>query len=174
MPGSGKTWLSQRLAKELGYALWSRDALKEAMYDALPKPVDVDDLSWSREIGAAAFAVFLRLAPALGPRLILDAHFQARFGGHDDVRALDPRATQIFLHASLDVILQRAHDRRPAQHPSHQVYPLPSMADIEGAASVFRPLDVDGPLLEIDTSSPVDVDEVAAWVRQQSFPTPRP
>jgi hypothetical protein len=41
------------------------------------------------------------------------------------------------------------------------------MSDIEAAVGFFQPLDIDGPLLELDTAESVDVDQVAAWVRDQ-------
>ncbi len=164
MPGAGKTWLSRRLTNALGYGLLSRDEIKEAMYDALAKPPDVEELDWSRSVGTAAFSVFLRIAGGLGPHLILDAHFQQRFGGADDVRALAPHATQLFVHAPLEVVRQRHESRLSERHVAHRSYPLPTLGDLEAAAAFFAPLDLDGPLLEIDTSLPVDVDGVAAWV----------
>jgi predicted kinase len=172
MPGVGKTWLSRQLATTLSYGLLSRDEIKEAMYDALAKPPEVEELDWSRSVGAAAFSVFLRIAGRLGPRLILDAHFQQRFGGAEDVLALAPGATQLFLHAPLEVVRQRHEARLNERHAAHRSYPLPTLADLEAAAPHFAPLDLGGPLLEIDTSLPVDVADVAAWVRSHG-PHPR-
>jgi len=167
-PGAGKTWLSSRLAPLLGYPLLSRDAIKEAMYDAIVKPDGIDDLAWSREVGAAAFRVFLDLIPSLGPKLVIDAHFQARFGANEDLRKLDPCATQVFVRAPAEVIVRRFRERMPSQHACHRPYPLPTVEQIEPYMQHFGVLDLDGPVLEIDTSEAVDVEDVARWVREHA------
>ena len=51
-PGSGKTTLAVPLAAELGFALLSKDRIKETLHDALGAPVS--DLAWSSRLGAAA------------------------------------------------------------------------------------------------------------------------
>jgi predicted kinase len=41
-PGSGKTTLATRLSQDLGLPMLDRDALKEALADAIGHPADVD------------------------------------------------------------------------------------------------------------------------------------
>ena len=49
-PGAGKTSLAGPLAAELGYALITKDTIKETLHDALGAP-DAD-LAWSRRLAA--------------------------------------------------------------------------------------------------------------------------
>ena len=52
-PGSGKTTLAARLATDLRLPLLTKDAIKEALLDAVAAP----GRARPRELGAAAFAV---------------------------------------------------------------------------------------------------------------------
>ena len=133
-----------------------------------PLSADLTPLEWSNQLGDAAFATFLDLARSLGPRLVLDAHFQARFGGHADVAALSMKPTQIFCHAPTTVVLRRHHERFDGRHPAHQVHGLPTIDDISAAEPFFSPLDIAGPVRVIDTSLNIDLDGLAAWVLDQA------
>jgi len=72
-PGAGKTSLAVPLAAELGYALISKDIIKEALHDALGAP-DAD-LVWSRRLGGAAMELLWTLA-ARAPEVVLEANFR--------------------------------------------------------------------------------------------------
>ena len=168
MPGAGKTWLSEQLSPKVGYPLLSRDRILASLYDALPVPEELPPSEWSLALGTAAFSVFLDLARWLGPRLILDAHFQARFGGDADIKALSESASQIHLRATDEVILRRHHDRYSSRRAAHQVRPLPTLDEVASAQRFFGPLELGGPLLELDTSDGIDVDAVAEWVRSSA------
>jgi adenylylsulfate kinase-like enzyme len=51
-PGSGKTSLAAPLATELGYALLTKDRIKETLHNAFGAPQP--DRAWSRRLGGAA------------------------------------------------------------------------------------------------------------------------
>lgn len=140
MPGAGKTWLSERLAPKVGYPLLSRDLILASLYETLPAPRELAPAEWSLTLGTAAFSVFLELAGWLGPRLILDAHFQSRFGGAANIRKLSESATQIYLHAPDEVILQRHHDRYDRRRAAHRARPLPTLQDVRAGQKFFAPL----------------------------------
>jgi predicted kinase len=57
-PGSGKTSLAVPLAAELGWALLTKDRIKETLHDALEPPEP--DREWSRRLGATAMAEYDR------------------------------------------------------------------------------------------------------------------
>jgi predicted kinase len=59
-PGAGKTSLAGPLAAELGYALITKDTIKETLHDALGAPGA--DLAWSRRLGGAAMELLWTLA----------------------------------------------------------------------------------------------------------------
>src|SRR5258708_16229188 len=72
-PGSGKTSLAGPLAAELGFALLSKDRIKETLHDALGAPAP--DLAWSRRLGAAAMELLWALAAA-APAVVLEPNFR--------------------------------------------------------------------------------------------------
>jgi hypothetical protein len=72
-PGSGKTSLAVPLAAELGYALLTKDRIKETLHDAFGAPVA--DLAWSRRLGAAAMELLWALA-ADAPAVVIEANFR--------------------------------------------------------------------------------------------------
>jgi hypothetical protein len=73
-PGSGKTSLAVPLAAELGYALLSKDRIKETLYDALGAPAP--DRAWSRMLGGAAMELLWALA-ADAPAAVIEANFRS-------------------------------------------------------------------------------------------------
>ncbi len=72
-PGSGKTSLAVPLAAELGYALLTKDRIKETLHDALGAPEP--DLAWSRRLGGAAMEL-LRALAANAPAVVIEANFR--------------------------------------------------------------------------------------------------
>ena len=64
-PGAGKTSLAIPLAAELGYALITKDRIKETLHDALGAPEP--DLAWSRKLGGAAMELLWTLAAGPPP-----------------------------------------------------------------------------------------------------------
>ncbi len=57
-PGSGKTTVARGLARGLGFPLFSKDTIKEALLSAM----DVPDVEASRRVGRAAIATLMALA----------------------------------------------------------------------------------------------------------------
>src|SRR6202020_3409585 len=74
-PGAGKTSLAGPLAAELGYALITKDTIKETLHDALGAPEA--DLAWSRRLGGAAMELLWALA-ADAPAVVIEANFRPR------------------------------------------------------------------------------------------------
>ncbi|MGC2007787.1 AAA family ATPase, partial [Trebonia sp.] len=72
-PGAGKSSLAGPLAAELGFALLTKDTLKETLHDALGAPEP--DLAWSRRLGGAAMELLWRLA-ADAPAVVIEANFR--------------------------------------------------------------------------------------------------
>lgn len=73
LSGSGKTWLAQALARELGLPYLAKDVAKEALFDSL----GWSDRAWSRRLSGAAHAVLNPVIEQLlehGPGLVLDAN----------------------------------------------------------------------------------------------------
>lgn len=152
-PGSGKTTLSRALAGELDLPLLSKDQVKEALMDALGASADVEE---SRRLGRAA--VFAVLAAARGcPGAVIDSTWYPYAG--DLARALPGPVVEVRCRVRLATAQDRYAARtRDARHLDDRR----SSSELWGGE--VAPLGL-GPVLDVDTSGPVDVAEVAMSCR---------
>ena len=152
-PGSGKTTLSRALAAELPMPLLSKDEVKEALMDALGAPSDVEE---SRRLGRAA--VFAVLAAARGCHgAVVDSTW------YPYAEALARELPGPVVELRCRVPLATAQDRyaartRDERHLDGRRWSSELWGD------EVAPLGL-GPVLDVDTSGPVDVVEVAAACR---------
>jgi predicted kinase len=153
-PGAGKSTLARPLAAQLGLPLIAKDVIKEALAIVLP-PADVPE---SRRLGHATYEVMFALA-ADAPSAVLESNF----GRQATPRVLEICAhpIEVFCKCPSEEIMRRYESR--IRGPPH----FDAERADEVRASVYgenRPLALGGPLLEVDTTQPVDVQAVAAWV----------
>ena len=156
-PGAGKTSLAAALAAELGYALLTKDLIKETLHDALGAPEP--DLAWSRSLGGAAMELLWTLAARSADVLI-----EANFRPHSDyersrLTALGGRPVEV--HCACPAELAAARYNTRTRHPVHHLV----HASVEALAEWDRPVGI-GSLVTVDTTTPVDVVAVAAQVRR--------
>ncbi len=159
-PGAGKTTLAEALAAELGFALFAKDRIKEILHDTLGEEAD---LAWSRRLGAATMEMLWALA-ACAPAVVLEANFWAGDPRHQ-ARADALGATLVEVHCvcPLQECLRRYAERAPSRHVVH-VDRDAKRAAAEGFERAARPLRL-GPVIEVDTTRPVDIQALAERVR---------
>ena len=158
LPGSGKSTLAPPLAAALGLPLLARDSIKETLWDAL----GAGDLAWSRKLGAASAEVFWRLATE-ARSAVLDNFFHRAFSHRID--ALEGPTLEVHCDIPPELARDRYLSRR--RHPCH--------FDLTYGAEMFdewirtgdaAALSLPGtPVLAVDTSRDVDIDEIVAWIR---------
>lgn len=153
-PGSGKTTLAGALAPQLGLPLIAKDAIKEALADALGQPADVEQ---SRRLGRAAVRVMLRVA-ADCPGAVLDSTWFPEV--RPLVEQLPGPLVEVRCVVSLDVARSRYDARAATRHPGH-LDRLRTEQELWGSPS--EPLGV-GPVVRVDTDGPVETADVAAKV----------
>jgi predicted kinase len=160
-PASGKTTLARAISAELGWPLFEKDAVKETLFDEL----GTGDREWSRRLGRATAALLLLLAEVeidAGRSAVIEANFRPA-GIGDRFAGLTPRARVVQVVCSVDpVVLEERYRERAAQrHPGHLDTNAETLeavlADVREGR--YGPLPVDGPVLEVDTTS-VDGDVV--------------
>jgi gluconate kinase len=154
--GSGKSSLARPLARELRLPLIEKDVIKEALAVVLP-PGDVAE---SQRLGAASYEVMYALARH-APAVILESNVPPE--AVPRLRELCPTPIELFCKCPSDEVMRRYEariGRRGNVHfDSERLDELRSRLSTEN-----RPLGLGGPLLEVDTTQPVDVSAVAAWV----------
>jgi predicted kinase len=149
--------LATALAPALRLPLISKDDIKEALTDSLDGPAG--DLSWSRRVGAAAWAVLWRLAERC-PSAVVEANF--RPGSADEqerLRRLNATIVEIYCRCPADEVARRFAERAPTAHPAHPLTELTA----EMIAEFDRPMAV-AEVIEVDTTKPVALDELAGRI----------
>ncbi len=162
-PASGKTTVARPLARLLGFALLSKDDLKESLYKSLGGKRG--DLEFSGRVGAAAMDLLWVLARHC-PAVVLEANFRTRSPGERaQLAALEGAIVEVYCRVPLEEASRRFAERAREErnHPAHAlVEMLP-----ERMCKYAEPFAM-SPVIEVDTTLPVDVaalaDEVrAAW-----------
>jgi len=163
-PGVGKTTIARPLARELGMPLFAKDSIKERMHDVLMETGPVEP-GWSQRLGATASEMLWLLAHD-APACVLESNF---WNGHERqnaaLRELSENGTLVELYctAPREEIIRRFRARtatgeRHAVHPDHEFTPD------HWERNFSKPIGI-GHVIEVDTTTPVDIPHVAAAVR---------
>jgi hypothetical protein len=148
--------LARPLARELALPLIAKGVIKEALAVVLP-PAGVPD---SVRLGHATYEVMFALA-ADAPAVVLESNFNQT--ARERILRISSRPIEVFCNCPSDEVMRRYESRvgtRGAPHfDAERVEELRARIEDEN-----RPLALGGSLLEVDTTTPVDVAAVAAWV----------
>ena len=159
-PGAGKTTLAEALAAELGFALFAKDHIKEMLHDTLGAD---PDLAWSRRLGGAAMELLWALA-GCAPTAVLEANFWPDDPRHEaHALALGTVPVEVHCVCPLAECRRRYAERAPSRHAVH-VDRDPARSALASFERSARPLAL-GPVVEVDTSRPVDIGALAVRVR---------
>lgn len=157
-PGSGKTTLAGSLSIALGLPLFSKDAVKETLLDAL----GFADRAESRRIGAASGEVLWTLVRDCPTPVIIDSWLAPSI--RDMVRegvtrgAID-RVVEVWCSCAPQENMRRYAERR--RHPGHFDEAL--LPDFHAVLDTAEPLAL-GPVIRVPTDDLVDVGRLIAQV----------
>ncbi|MFB9309893.1 putative kinase [Agromyces hippuratus] len=163
VPGAGKTTLAGSLARELAVPLIAKDAIKEALSDAMNGSLPTSQL------GAVAAENVWAIARMLSGTVIVESFWAA---GRDDshfrrgFEALAaPRGVEIWCHTSHDVARERflTRDRHAAHSDAGR---LPEWELLSSSAAPITGL----PVMSVETTTAVDVPLLAATLREHIAP----
>jgi thymidylate kinase len=160
LAASGKTSLAEPLAQALGLPLISKDAIKEALFEA----VGYGGLSQSKTVSRAADAAMVRIAQDF-EGAVLDNFWYGETV--DELLAPLPRPiVEVFCRCDPEVAYERFRGR--VRYPGHAD---PERNPDSVRAAFFTrakklPLRTLGPIVEVNTERPLDVALVATRVAE--------
>ena len=165
-PASGKTTLARPLAERLGFALLTKDDIKESLFTALDGPPG--DLAFSRKIGDAAMEILWTLAPHC-PEVVLEANFRTKNNNerHKFAALLaypGTQAVEVYCRVPREEASRRFADRARHQrhHPAHALMEMSPnrIAEYEEPFALT-------PVIEVDTTMPLDLAALVSRIEAQ-------
>lgn len=150
-PGSGKTTIAAELAEALGLPLLAKDTIKESLAVAL----DITDVDASRRLGRAAIQLIYVLAGA-SRGAVLEGPFLRSFA-MGELASLDGDVVEVFLRCPPDELRRRYRGR--ARHACH--FDDVRTDDDLWNEDTLEPVAGGWPVIEIDSSAPIDVGALA-------------
>jgi predicted kinase len=162
-PASGKSTLAPVLARELGLPLVAKDTIKDALMAVLPVP----DVVTSQQFGRAAVAAMLAVAAESSVGAVIESNFY-RSVAMDNLGRLPGDIVEVFCRCDRAVAEARYRARAGTRHAGH--FDDARTDDELWNDEVTQPVAGGWPVLEVDTTRPVDVAEVVAFVRSRAVP----
>jgi predicted kinase len=155
LPASGKTTVAHQVARHLGLPVFGKDDFKEILFDTL----GWKDRQWSRRLSQSCHRLLecvVETEVVAGRSLIVESNFPAHAAQQlNRLRELVPyHAVQLQCVAKGEVLLDRFQRRSHSRdrHPGH----VDSVLENELRPSLLRgrpdPLNIPGPVLEVDTT----------------------
>jgi len=160
-PGAGKTTVAQPLAEALGFALLSKDQIKEALFDALEGRAD--DLAESRKFSDAAMEVMWALATQC-PQVVLEANFRPHSAHERErIESLRGQIIEVYCCCPPEELARRFADRAvsPIHHPAHALKSLSPelLSEYDGPVGI-------GTVISIDTTRPVSTEDLVRRIQE--------
>jgi predicted kinase len=156
-PASGKTTLARALAPALGLPLIAKDTIKQALMTMLP----VRDVPASAAIGAASVAALLAVA-AEAPGAVLESVWR-RSRAAAELAGLPGSVVEVFCRCDQAVAAQRYASRADSRAAGH--FDAERTAGELWNDEVARPVAGGWPVIEVDTSAPVDIGPLLTRLR---------
>ena len=160
-PTTGKTTIGVRLAESLGIPYFSKDGVKEPIFDCVGCPTawETDQPLSGRKMDDAANTILFYLIEMqlqAGCVCVIDSTFMAHHT--PALLALKSRYSfapiQILCRAEAAELAKRYRRRAETgeRHPGHLDQALSDKFDADRMERIFQPLDIGGHILKVDTT----------------------
>jgi glucokinase len=167
VPASGKSGVARALAAHTGWPILGLDTVKNPFLELIENV----DRPFNRVLGRASYKAIFSIigeAPA-GSTFIIDAWFGFQPPALLEEHLAMARVTataEIWCHAPPDIVAARYAARAATRLPGH---PGPEYAEeLRALAARAQPIGR-GPLFDVATTAPVDVDRLVQWLASEGF-----
>jgi predicted kinase len=157
-PGSGKSTLAVPLAAALELPLVAKDTIKDALMSVAP-PADVEA---SRVLGRAAVVTMLAVAAESPVGAVLESNLHRSRAAHE-LRSLPGHLIEVFCRCSEALAAERYRARAGTRHAGH--FDGARSADELWNPEVSEPVAGGWPVVEVDTTAPVDLVTLVGAIR---------
>jgi len=163
-PATGKTTLGRRLAETLGFPYFSKDGVKEPMFDHVGVPLawETDDVPSGQGMDDAAQTILFYIIKAhlaAHRSCVIDSTFRATHATRfEDLQIRYPHLlVQILCRTEASELRKRWQSRADTgeRHPGHNDRDLAKRLALVDIDKVYRHLDIGGLLLTVDTTSQI-------------------
>ena len=160
-PTTGKTTIGTRLAARFRMPYFSKDGVKEPIFDHIGAPVawETDEPLAGRKMDDAALAILLYLIEQLlaaRQSCVIDSTFETRHVAalRELAKHYPYQPLQIHCWADAAVLAQRYRRRAESgeRHVGHRDWELSENFDAAEMERRFQPLDIGGGVLPVDTT----------------------
>jgi len=157
VPGSGKSTLAAALATRLDLPLIAKDRFKEILFDTL----GVGDMAWSKRLGQAAIALQFDVMRTVQHAVVDSALWTDH--SEPELEAMGLPMVQAYCDCPFELARKRFFDRLVAgeRHPGFREEEM-TIEEFERFRPLTEPLRLSAPLVRVETTTPVDVDDVIA------------
>lgn len=155
-PATGKTTLARQLASDLRLPLFSKDNIKEVLFDTL----GWSDREWSRKLGRATMELLYLIVEtelAAGSSFLVESNFKPELANNRFARLREKypfNAIQVQCRTDGAVLVERFRRRAESgeRHAGH--VDLDSLLEVASDLNkgFYEPLAVGGPILAWDTT----------------------
>lgn len=155
-PATGKSSLAERFAHRLGWPLFTKDGIKESLFDSL----GVADREWSRRLSRASYELLLYLAARqleIGHSCIVEGNFDPRHWSERWARILAAqrcRTVQVHCTGAPEILWERFQRRTQTRvrHAGHADETLLAEVHTLYQGGNQTPLAVAAALLPVETT----------------------
>lgn len=159
-PGSGKSLVAGLLGSELGIPVISKDQIKIRLWEFSPQFRDLD----SRSLGRFAIEEMFSSPRQFDP-VILDSFFWPGLS-ESDLLLLERPLVQVHCNTPIEVCIKRFREREVQdRHTALRDPSGPEVSIGRWSGIAEGPLQIPGPLYELDTSSNLDIVAASDFVR---------
>lgn len=172
-PASGKSTLGKQIAAGLGLPYLAKDDIKETLYDSLGRI----ERAISGKLGQASMRLLYTVARRVmeaGVGVVIEANFECGVS-EGDLSSMLSLENAIMIHcAAPDAELTERYAERAEsdeRHPVHSGAGGTRELEKDMARGVYEPLDLDLPVIRVDTSGDADpsVAEIVSRIQSGSL-----
>jgi predicted kinase len=160
LPGSGKSTLARTLSQALGMPLISRDAIKEQLAGPGAREVTPEE---SGRLGEVAFERVFELAAEADAAVIEASWHPDR--GRGRIADLPGPVIEVHCACPADIARRRYIERAKSRHHAHLDSNRLDDAELWSPTHA-RALGLSDPVIEVDSTAPIDVEGTADEIRQ--------